>query len=43
MGSSLVVLHASNAGLAGSTPGWGNKIPHAALHGQNLKETNKKS
>ena len=25
-------LHASNAEDAGSIPGWGTKIPHAALH-----------
>ena len=30
---------ASNAGVADSTPGQGNKIPQAALYGQNLKET----
>ena len=27
-------LHASNAEDAGSIPGWGTKIPHAALHVQ---------
>ena len=37
-GTSLVVrwlrLHVSNAGSAGSIPGQGTKIPHAAWHGQ---------
>ena len=31
-------LHASNAGAAGSIPGWGTKIPHAAWRGQKTKE-----
>ena len=30
-------LHASTAGGTGLTPGWGNKIPHAAWHGQKKK------
>ena len=29
-------LCTSNAGGAGSIPGWGNKIPHAAWHGQKI-------
>ena len=37
-GTSLVVqwfrLHASNAGVMGSIPGWGTKIPHASMCGQ---------
>ena len=41
MGTSLVVqrlrLRASSAGDAGSIPGRGTKIPHAARHGQNKK------
>ena len=27
-------LCACNAGVAGSIPGWGTKIPHAVPHGQ---------
>ena len=30
-------LRASNAGGAGSIPGWGTKIPCAAQHGQKIK------
>ena len=41
-GTSLAVqclrLHASNAGDAGSIPGWGTKIPHPAWHGQKKKK-----
>ena len=29
-----LTLHASNAEDAGLIPGWGTKIPHAALHVQ---------
>ena len=42
MGTSLVGqwlrLHASTAGSAGSIPGQGTKIPHAALLSQKKKE-----
>ena len=42
MGTSLAVqwlrLHASDAGGAGSIPGQGTKIPHAARRGQKKKE-----
>ena len=40
-GTSLAVqwlrLHPSNAGGAGSIPGWGTEIPHAAWCGQKIK------
>ena len=40
-GTSLVAqwvrLCASSGGGMGSTPGWGNKIPHAFLHDQKIK------
>ena len=41
LGTPLVVqwlgLCASNAAGMGSIPGWGTKVPHAALCGQNNK------
>ena len=47
LGTSLVVqwlrLHASNAGGAGSLPGWGTKIPHAPQHGSAKKKRNENS
>ena len=43
IGNSLAVqwigLHASTAGGTGSVPGWRTKIPHAALHRQNVLDT----
>ena len=30
-------LHAPNAGIRGSIPSWGTKIPHARLYGQKKK------
>ena len=35
-------LHASNAGVSGSIPGQGTKIPHAVLCGQKKKKVKKK-
>ena len=32
-------LHASNAGGAGSIPGWGSKIPLTAQSGQTIKKS----
>ena len=29
------VVKTSSAGGVGSVPGWGTKIPHVVLHGQN--------
>ena len=45
LGTSLAVqwlrLHTSNLGVAGSIPGWGNKIPHAAWRGPKIKKKKK--
>ena len=35
-------LHAPNAGIRGSIPSWGTKIPHARLYGQKKKEGKKR-
>ena len=46
LGTSLAVqwlsLHTPSAGDAGSSPVWGNKIPHAVLIIANLKNFKKK-
>lgn len=45
IGTSLAVhwinMHTSNAGDAGSVPGWGVKVLHAVRHGQNIKNEDK--
>ena len=45
-GNSLAVqwlgLHASTAGVTGSIPGWGTKIPHATWQSQKKKKKRKK-